>query len=55
MSLVVACDNRYGTMCYWRNQNDEEMESDPVYENQTRRLVYFCCVLLPLAYLVGLL
>lgn len=44
-----------GNNCYWRNLDDKEMESDPVYTEQTRRLVWFCCALLPLAYIIGLL
>jgi len=44
-----------GNNCYWRNLDDQEMETDPVYTEKTRRLVWFCCGLLPLAYIIGLL
>eukprot|EP00041_Stephanoeca_diplocostata_P027848 m.774968 g.774968 ORF g.774968 m.774968 type:complete len:922 (+) comp23258_c1_seq5:475-3240(+) len=47
--------NNTGCQCYWKNLDDEQMEADPVYINKTRKLVVFCSIMLPLAYLVGLI
>lgn len=41
--------------CYVDNLQDDEMESDPVYQKGTRKLVWFCAALLPLAYVIGLI
>eukprot|EP00038_Savillea_parva_P018421 m.23605 g.23605 ORF g.23605 m.23605 type:complete len:783 (+) comp4088_c0_seq2:273-2621(+) len=52
---VIDGTNGNLTNCYWRNLDDFEMEQDHIYNNKTRKLVWFCCALLPLAYIIGLL
>lgn len=49
-----ALNRSIGNNCYWRTLDDLEMEADPVYVEKTRKLVWFCCALLPLAYCIGL-
>lgn len=51
-----ATENKNATCrnCYVDNLEDEEMESDPVYQTGTRNLIWFCSALLPLAYIIGL-
>jgi Ca2+:H+ antiporter len=41
--------------CYWENGAIAILENDPVYQERTRPLVWFCAVLLPIAYIVGLI
>ena len=43
------------TNCYWKNGEVAIFENDPVYHNRTRKLVWACCGLLPIAYVAGLI
>eukprot|EP00040_Diaphanoeca_grandis_P040161 m.261439 g.261439 ORF g.261439 m.261439 type:complete len:809 (+) comp42159_c0_seq1:124-2550(+) len=51
---VTFCNATDVCRCSWRSLDDEELETDVTYESKTRKLVWFCAALLPLAYIIGL-